>query len=287
MKKTFTKIIVCFTLILVSFIFVGCCNVSYTNFTEDGIYNEVLEVTLNEQTLKDEGYNDLEITRFKGDMLSLANNTLNDKYSSYENKIQNNINKYKHDPEKKDLLDAYTELLTAVKITPPKWENNVFSAKIEFASKSAYLIFYDLTEKNFSKEEIEKGLFYNTRYYKGSLGYAVNYGLYSTLSHNLSHYFSKFTPEDTSLSYTYLAPSSRYHSNADQITYYDDGYYAHTWKVDTNNLDKEIYFYLRLANRWIWYLTAILISLVVVVILIVIAIIKHLITKKKEQEKIL
>ena len=99
--------------------------------------------------------------------------------------------------------------------------------------------------------------------------------LYQTLKSSiyLKKYFNIFDEEDVNLTYSYLAGSSRYKSNADSISYAGDGYYSHTWNVDINNPDKEIYFSVRLANRWIWYVLAIGISLIVCFILVVIALI--------------
>lgn len=280
MKKTVLKSVLCFVLIMVSIVFCGCSQVNFINYTdENGIYTEVLEITLDETKFEN-------LNKAKQDISDAVNSTLLSKYSTYTMNINMKLNEFKYDSEKQDLYVAYQDLLDDVTWETHNFDDkNYFYIKLMFASTSSYLIFYDITEKNFSEKEVTKGLFYNTINYKGNLGYYIQHSLYSTLRHSpyLDKYFETFSEEDVDLTYSYLAGSSRYKSNADEVFYVGEGLYSHTWKVDTNNMDKEIHFSLRIANRWIWYVLAIGISLIVCVILILTALIMHFLKKKQQK----
>lgn len=268
-------------LIFVSIVFCGCSKVNYINYTdEDGVYTEILEITLDESKFEN-------IDNAKQDILDAVDSTLLSKHSSYTLKINSKLNELRYDQNKQELYKKYQDLLDDVSWSIEDFdENNYFYIKLKFESTSSYLFFYDIKEKNFSQKEVHKGLFYDKIYFKGNLGYYVQHSLYSTLNQSiyLKEYFDKFSEKDVDLTYSYLAGSSRYKSNADTVTYAEDGLYSHSWKVNTDNMDKEIYFTLRLANRWVWYVLAISISLIVCVILITISLIKHL-KKKNKQEK--
>ena len=281
-KATFKKSILCFLLILISLIFGGCSQVNYVNYTdENGIYTEVVEITLDETKFEN-------LEQAKQDISDHVNSTLLSEYTSYTFKVNNKINEYRYDPQNQDLYEAYIDLLDDVTWEFNNFEDgNYFYVKLMFASTSSYLIFYDLTEKNFTEKDINEGLFYNTITYTGNLGYYIKNSLYSSLKSSpyLKKYFNQFSEQDVDLTYTYLAGSNRYKSDADETYYAGDGLYAHVWKVDTNNMEKEIHFSLRIANRWIWYVVAISISLLFCIVLAIIGVMIHIVKKKKEKEK--
>lgn len=281
MKKTILSSVLCFVLILVSIVFCGCSQVNYINYTdENGVYTEVLEITIEETKFQNPN-------KAKQDISDQVNSTLLSVHSSYTMNINSKINEFKFDPEKQELYEKYNDLLDDVSWDIHNFdENNYFFVKLMFQSTTSYLMFYDITEKNFSEKEEVKGLFYNTVYYKGNLGYYLQHSLYSTLrfSPYLESYFKTFSEEDVNLTYTYLVGSSRYHSNADDTYYAGDGLYAHSWNVDINTIDKEIHFSLRLANRYIWYLLSIGISLIVCFVLIIVSLISHWVRKRKQEK---
>ena len=263
-------------LICVSFIFTGCASVNYTTLKySNGEIIETVECTLNEQLLKNKGYN---VNEKKNAISATAYVALQEKYSGYITKI---TNKYENLIQNKDFENAeiYEELLESVTVYQPVWRENILFCKIHFKTSTAYYMFYNLTEPNFKRDREIKNLFTEKIYFRGNLGYALNNSLYSTLSTRLDLQFMKFSEQDVSLSYSYLAPSRRYHSNADDINVTKDGY-LHTWYV-REDINQEIYFYVILANRHVWYLLAIVISLFVTFILLVVALIKITLCRKK------
>jgi len=281
MKKSMLRTILCCMLILVSIVFCGCSNVHYVNYTdENGVYTEMLEITLVKTKFEN-------LESAKQDITNAIKSTLESQHSSYTADINAKINEIKNDPKKQDLCIAYNNLLDDISWNIDEFnKNNSLVVKLQFQSKTSYLFFYDISNKNFSKKEINKGLFYNKIYFKGNLNHFMQNSLYQTLKSSiyLKKYFNIFDEEDVNLTYSYLAGSSRYKSNADSISYAGDGYYSHTWNVDINNPDKEIYFSVRLANRWIWYVLAIGISLIVCFILVVIALILKIKNRPKQEK---
>lgn len=282
MNKVAYKSILCFLLIIVSLIFCGCSQVNYVNYTdEDGVYTEVVEITLDETKFTN-------VEQVKKDISNQVDITLETKHNAYLSKVGTKIEEYRYDPENQDLFKAYNDLLDDITWQTSD-EDNYYQVKIMFNSTSSYLIFYDLTKKNFSNKSVKEGLFYDTITFTGNLGYYVQNSLYPTLRYSpyLEKYFNIFSEEDVDLTYTYLTSSKRYKSDADRVNYAGDGYYAHSWVVNSENIEKEIHFSVRIANRWIWYVVAIGISLIFALILVIIAIVINIPKRKKDNEKIL
>ena len=76
---------------------------------------------------------------------------------------------------------------------------------------------------------------------------------------NYAEYASKFT-------YTYIVPTARVHTNADSVQKSTEGYYYHTWEINVDNIGEngesivQIQYWTVSANRWVWYLTALIIA---------------------------
>lgn len=273
----FTKIFsIVFLLICVSFLFAGCASINYTTMKySNGEMVETVDCLLDEEKMETKGY---DVEKQKLSIATTAYLALQDKYTKYLADVNIELNKAlaSKELERATLLE---EMLESVIVYEPYWEENVLHCEIYFKSSSAYYLFYGLTEPNFKQEKIKENLFTNKIYYKGNLGYSLNHSLYSTIATRLDMQFMKFSEQDVNLTYSYLAPARRYHSNANYIQATKDGY-LHTWIVG-ENIDQEIYFYLTLANRHAWYLLAIVISLFITFILLVIAVIKICIKPKK------
>ena len=83
-------------------------------------------------------------------------------------------------------------------------------------------------------------------------------------------YYTQYDKYAAKFNYTYIVPTSRLHSNANSITRNSDGYYFHTWEVNTNNLDEngnsviKIEYWTVQANRAVWYVLTILIVGIVI-----------------------
>ena len=263
-------------LICVSFLFAGCSQVNYTTIKHsNGEITESVTCLLDYQALENRGY---DIAEKKLAISATAIVTMEEKLGEYLTKINLKLNQAYLNKDD-ETIALYNKLKESITIYEPTWEDNILNCKINFKNSTSYYLFYNLTEANFKQTKTKHNLFTNKIYYTGNLGYSLNHSLYSILAVRLKNQFLKFGENDVSLSYTYLAPARRYHSNANYIKPCDEGY-LHTWLVESGNFDKEIYFYLIIANRNAWYLLAIVISLIVCLVLLIVAVIKTVIKPK-------
>ena len=281
MKKKFPKLIIVFVLALVSLLFSACADVNYT--TGKNIEGDIVEQVIATLDTNSLNMTSSQIYNRKTQITNTANSTLENLKRSYLNKINQEILKAESD-QNNELKRKYEDLLDDVYFSEPSWQGDIFVVSAKFKSESSYLIFYNLTEKNFSTIQTKPGWLYDKIYYKGNLGYYTNYGLYSSLVNQISPLFPGFNTDDTRLAYSYLTQSRRYHSNADQITHTKDGY-LHSWDIE-ESLDKEIYFYLKIANRQNWYILALTIGLISTAILSVLALIILIIKKIRKRRLI-
>lgn len=200
-------------------------------------------------------------------------------YTQYLFKVNNHINDSLLTQDY-ELAERYQELLEEVTISIPEWQEYNLICKTQFKSKSAYCIFYDITETLFNDAEEVEHTFVTKYYYKTNSSTALNQGLNSIIVKTLQDL--SITPtESITTYYSYLARSRRYHSNADSITQTEQGY-LHSWNININE-DEEIYFYLNIANRATWLIVAIILSLCLALALATIALIIVLIQKHKNK----
>lgn len=281
--KKMLKLSVFVLLVITSLIFTGCASVSYSTIkSEDGSITETVVAVFDNTKL---GNTAPDIIFKKSEIQNLVTDAILNKYNDY-GKRMNDLRKHYHDEGNKELEVYYSNLLNQVKITTPFWNENNLNCILIFDTEDAYMNFYNIKEQNFSNIVQSEKWLYTKVYFKGSSGYGLNNGLYATLASELGDLFTTTTETDISLSYSYLACSKRYHSNADQIEYTTNGY-LHTWNISSENPDEEIYFYVKVANRSNFYLLSIIISLIICIILCIIAIIKIKIIKKKNNRLIL
>lgn len=278
MKRKPLTFMITFMLIAVSIVFAGCSDVNYLSGKDvDGNIVEQVSASIDESLFTSD-----ELFIKKSQILHIANDTINEKLNDYNNKL-NLLIVEAHAMGETETELKYRQLLKEVTISKPTWDGNTFYVNASFQSESAYLIFYGLTERNFKEKYTTEKWLYNTIHFKGSLGYYQNYGLYNSLKTDLQPVFPEFSSDDATLTYSYLTQSRRYHSNADTKIHTQDGY-LHTWKVD--DINQEIEFTLKIANRQNWYILAILIGLTFTLILSIIALIVVLIKHRKNKRLI-
>lgn len=269
-------------LLMISVLFSGCANVDYTTVKlRDGSINEMLATTIDEAKIQEKSQS---VAVLKNSVQKMAVEILTEKLTEYTKTITKYV-KYYQNAGNVELANAYAELLMGVDIKQPSWKDDVFYLSIDFANITSYSLFYNLTEKNFVEEKRTENFFIEKIYYVGNLGYNLNSGLVSLVYNEFQLNFPELLDENVTLSYSYLPPSTRYHSDADKVTMTADGK-LHTWEIKDGDLDREIHFYLILANRASWFIVALLISEITAIILLLIATISALIRHKKNKQKI-
>lgn len=171
-------------------------------------------------------------------------------------------------------------------------DNNVITLQIMFKNLTNYRYFYNLVkdseEDSTNSDTITEYPFYNvitTKTYTKFYNYREN-PYYLNAENEIKSYFagSDFTIDDVGFNYCYGLPSSsKYKSNADYV-YSQNGIDIHIWKLDSNDLNKEIEFYRIQIKPMLWYVLAIVLTFILLVILIVVCLIKNKITKNKNDE---
>ena len=252
--------------ILLCFCLCGCANVNFVTYhNDDGSIYEYVYLTIDDQALVNHGYNpDLVKVDIKTNSYIEASNLI----KQYQSKLTAEYQ------TQSISNDKYTHLYGGVKILEQDWDGETYLIGLEFVDSTTYKKYYELlngTIFNSNTKEIEK-LFYTKTYYYGT----TNYGDYSIFNRIYNYYantiFSTISPQETTLNYSYSVSTRRFHSDADKTYLDSNGNYIHTWKVNPEAPARNIYFYTISANRSMWIVVCIGISLLACAILSIIGI---------------
>ena len=256
-------------LILMSFCLCGCAQVNFVTYhSDDGSIQEYVHLNIDEQTLEQHGYN---IDSVKLQIQSDAHTEAKKLLDEYRLKIYNQYNKGIVTNEE------YTTLYGGVNIIEQKWQDNNYIIGIQFNSSSIYKKYYELLNNAAftSKTKQVKKLFYTKTYHYGTTGFG-DYSIFNRIYNYYSNtIFASISPQENQLNYSYSVSSRRIHSDADRIRLDSNGNYIHSWKVSPDEPSRQIYFYTISANRSIWIIACIGISLTLSITLTIIAIFKY------------
>lgn len=269
------KIFLIFSLMVLSlFLFSGCAEVTFEVKTDSsGAISQTLVVTPDYELLDKNGY---------------SKDTVNERVIT----IFNNIVKSQEDNFKAYNiftlpLSQKTEILERVKHSY-NIENDKIILNTSFSNYSDYIYYYCMVEEALTNtEKVTKNAFYY-------LSETRSKTIFSSLENsNMLSYIKQmfsykkecpFNLKDLNYNYVYTTTDSKQRSNADEIVY-NDGFYYHKWKINGNNLYKEIHFY-KYTNIIAvnWYYLALLLSFVLFVILIIINEILQFTKQKQKKE---
>lgn len=256
-------------LILLCFCLCGCANVNFVTYhNDDGSIYEYVNLTIDDQTLLDHGYNpDIVKLEIKTNSHIEANALINQYQTKLTLEYQN----------QSISSDEYSKLYDGIKILEEDWNNGKYLIGLNFEDSTTYKKYYKLLNNstfNSNTKKIEK-LFYTKTYYYGT----TNYGDYSIFNRIYNYYsntmFATIAPQETTLNYSYSVSTRRFHSDADKVQLDSNGNYIHTWKVNPEQPARNIYFYTISANRSMWIIVCIGVSIIVCAILVIIGIIKY------------
>ena len=266
-------------LILLSIVFclAGCSQVEYTTYINtDGTIDEYLNITLDQEILEQHGFN-IEVEKLN--IQTFAKSTAENLIANYEEKL---LADYRQTNITEEEYNSYTNTIKAIE---QNWKNNTYLIGLQFSNRESYNKYYQLLNtdnKNFTTEQIiEKKLTTTTYHYRVS-NYA-KYGLFGQIHQYYSTRYNTISNKPT-LKYSYMVPSKRFHSNADSVTVDNNGNYIHTWNIESDNLDRQLYFYTTKANTGFWISICIVISLTATAVLCTIAIWKNEPNKTEPQD---
>lgn len=256
-----------FVLILLSIIFclAGCSQVEYTTYiNNDGTINEYLNITLDQKTLEQYSFN-IEVEKLN--IQTFAKNTAENLISEYEQSL---LVEYQQTKLTQEEYNYYTKNISVIE---QDWKNNSYLIGLQFNTRESYNKYYQLLNtdnKTFGSEQAVEKKFTTTTYYYRVSNYA-KYGMFGKIHEYYSTRYNTIS-EKSALKYSYMVPSKRFHSNADSISIDNNGNYIHTWNIEPENLDRQLYFYTVKANTGFWISICIVISLIITGTLCIVAI---------------
>lgn len=268
-KHKFNRIILSIMLVLLMFLLCGCASVNFVTYhSDDGSIQEYVYITLDKQALLSHGYN----------IASVQFEIKSNSYQQATTLVQEYRNKLEIEYHSNILTNyEYTELYNGIKVIEQDWSDCKYTIGLHFNSSTIYKKYYELlNDVTFTSNPKQvKKLFYTKSYYYGT----TNYGDYSIFNTIYNYYnntmFASISPQQTSLTYSYSVSTRRFHSDADQVQMDNNGNYIHTWNVDPSNPARQICFYTITANRSVWILTAVGISLATCLVLCIVGVILH------------
>lgn len=92
--------------------------------------------------------------------------------------------------------------------------------------------------------------------------------------------------ENPQLAYVYGYPSSRLHSDADQVVY-DNGFYLHVWEISPTDVSKKITIYTVSAKPAMWYVIILGATLVATGVMFLVYFLKKKKQKKEQKTEII
>lgn len=260
---------------LICFFCVGCSQVDFVTYhNDDGTISEYVYINVDSTELIKYGYNPLKtMADIKDDSNALLSTILND----YNAKLLDELR------QKSITAQDYSYYSNGISRLERDWDNGQYIIGLQFQDSKVYKKYYQvLNGQDQAIDTIEetKKTFYTKTYYYGTVGYD-DYNLYNTIHQYYINYFKNIPQSENSLLYSYQVSSSRFHSNADYVQQDRNGNYIHTWRVNPDETNKEIYFYTIKANRSIWIIVCISISLTLTIILVIISMLKVKANKNK------
>ncbi len=265
MVKSISKKLILFLLLIVLTVSLcGCASVRAMTITNiDGSIEEQVYVSLNiEEILKNNKYS---INEIKQDVETTAINIGNNIKNNLEQKIFVDLLTCTEDTK-----ETLKEFRDGIEILSNNWKNNnIYLISIKFKNIDVYKYYYNIKDNSKVETKTVKHFLYNKIYFYGNTMYLKYNELYNSIKQEFENkYVGLIDSPSNELLYTYKTDLRRQHSNADYITR-SNGEYYHTWIVeDVEN--EEILFHYTVANKGVWILISVGISLLVCGILFIV-----------------
>ena len=258
-------IILMVLLFLIIPIFSACSKIETMMIVcEDGAVEETVSVEFNQSEIELAGLSYAQVVE---DVEYIANVQIDFMIDTLNDKVKKDL-MLLNDSESVEVLSSY---YNGIEKVVQKRDVNKLYICAKFKSVDVYKYFYNIKSSSKVEHYTEEHFFYDKVYYYSNTSFLKHYELFKALK----QYFSDKYPavvetSGTQLLYTYKTESRREHSDADYVVE-QDGYYYHTWVVDSDNVEKQIMFYYNIANAEIFIVLGIAISIGVGASLIVIS----------------
>ncbi len=282
----------------------GCGKVDYSIIVDTSGKNTTVTMQLNLNFYADELNNGLNsagttLDDFRSKVQSYANAF----YLSATNRFVEDLGKLPKDDD--DKIETYNGTATVDQIknyvlsniefsnSLGTWvpKNSIISAKIyiKFNTYNAYRYFNgtfpateDETDESIIEERVDKLFYVEDKTYQDSV---FNDILNNSIAKYFLEYFNDyFTVDDMNYTFTYSTPSSKLYSDANEVYEDENGNYVHVWKFDNENLKQDgkskVCTYTVKVRAYVWYVLALLISVLTGICLFFIIKIRENKTKK-------
>ena len=285
MKKKIVAIILC---IFSIFTLAGCGSVNYSiTVSSDGSVTMAINMEIDTQDIIDSGKNYYD---FQLRVQSVANQVVANSFSNFEQEV--------NDIAVDGVVETYSGDMTVSQVIAYV-ENNVEPinrrAKIEWTQKNnktycvislkfktiyAYRYFNGTFPSTEDKEEEGSETILKDKFFFAEEWEISNPPFNDISNNSIATYFVEyfgeyFSVDDMKYSFSYSTTSTKLYSDADTITTdYSTGNTVHTWNFSVEDLKEDgkskISTYTIKIRAWVWYVLAVLVSVIVGIVLFII-----------------
>ncbi|MBR4124194.1 MAG: hypothetical protein IKR12_01345 [Clostridia bacterium] len=271
MRKKLLTIIICLFSI---FLLCGCANINYTIMVEStGVVTQSINLQFSETDVVNAGKT---LSAFMHEIEDVSNQVIQNSYSKFmtSHTIDEDMQTYSGDTVKFAQIIEFVNKNMDPNNGRPKieWSRNgdIVYCKISlrFLNIYAYRYFYDSYQDSEKESETIRE---DHGYYAKDIDYSDS--PFNDISNNtIAQYFmayfdDQFAYDDISCSFTYITPNPKIYTDADYVGKDLNGNTVHTWTFTTDEITQDgkskFAVYTVKFRAYIWYVTAIAISLFV------------------------
>jgi len=253
MKKICLLILICFC-----FVITGCSASCETGFIKSpsGSIIEFYQMPFEESKLLSAGVTGFEITRIKNNINNSIKEELNNYYQTFKTYVENDSSLTK----KEKTFITYGVIIQSSmdqKKVEDIWFGDLnkvdcLEYQIYYINSTCYSYFKKANQLNEHQKNLTTKKFFTTtvkvtKDFNESVNLSKKIiticenefarGLIPPNNWNLIKPQINFDSITSNVTYSYLSPTKRLHSNANIIEKIDEGYYKHTWVINTNNAE--------------------------------------------------
>lgn len=271
MRKKFLTIIIC---IFSIFLLCGCAQINYTLIVEStGVVTEAINLQFSENDIVSAGKT---LEAFMLNVENVSNQVVQNSYSNFltSHTMDEDMQTYSGDTVKFAQIVEFVNQNMDPNNGKPKieWSRNgdIVYCKISLRFLNIYAYRY-YNDSYPDKEEETETIREDHGYYAKDIDYSDS--PFNDISNNsIAKYFmeyfgDQFTYDDISCSFTYSTPNTKIYSDADFVEKDTNGNIVHTWTFTTDEIMQDgkskLGIYTVKYRAYVWYVTAIAISVFV------------------------
>ena len=288
MRKKFLTIFVCLISI---FLFCGCAKINYSLTIEsNGVVTQAVSLSFSETKVVNAG-------KTKNDVMvqisNVANQVVQNAYTEFltSHTMDEDMQTYSGNTVKfADIVDFVNQNMEpnngTAKIEWSRDGDTIYcTISLKFLNIYAYRYFNDSYPNSEKEDEtVREDHFYYARDIDYSDSPFNDISNNSIAKYFMAYFNNQFSYDDIGCSFSYSTPNQKIYSNADVVEEDKNGNIVHTWNFTTEQITQDgksqLALYTVKYRAYVWYITAIIITLIVGLILFAICE-----TKEYQQKK--